>query len=119
MRIQNERRGRLHHRGRSVPGGGCLLDQENDTAFRALSYLDLVAGFTDQIGDVDHRERIGAVNFQEIARRDRLQRLARFKCRQGAFETGKIELCRVHTCEHGEARTQRQHSVFERSRTGQ
>src|ERR1700738_3043540 len=31
----------------------CLFDQEHDPAFRAFADLDLIAGFPDQIRDVD------------------------------------------------------------------
>jgi hypothetical protein len=49
-----------------------LFNQENDAALLACGDFDLVARFADQVRDVDHRQRIGAVHFQEITRRDRL-----------------------------------------------
>src|SRR4029079_460594 len=68
----------------------------HDAALRALRDLDLVAGFADQIGDVDHRQRVGAMHFEEVTGCDRLQRLTRLQCRQRAFEAGEIELRRGH-----------------------
>jgi len=59
---------------------------------RAFRDLDLIASFADQIGDIDNRQRIGAVNFQEIAGRERFQGFARLQCRQRTFETGEVEL---------------------------
>src|SRR5215217_5936244 len=73
-----------------------LLYKKNDAACHALGNLDLVAGFPDQIGNIDHRQWIGAVDFEEVARWDRLQRFARFQRRQRAFETGKIEFHSRH-----------------------
>ena len=62
-----------------------------------------VAGLANEVRDVDHRQRIGAEHFQPIAGRQRLQRLARLQRRQRAFQPGKIEFCRGHVVEHGEA----------------
>ena len=63
---------------------------------RAFGDLDLIAGFPDQVGDIDHRQRIGAVHFQKVARLQRLQRLSRLQCRQRTFEAGEVEFCRGH-----------------------
>src|SRR6202163_1772077 len=75
---------------------GLLFDQKYDPMFRALFDLDLIAGFLDQVWDIDHRQRIGAMNLQKVARRQRLQRLARLQGRQRTFEAGEIQLRRGH-----------------------
>jgi hypothetical protein len=36
------------------------------------------------------------VNFQEVTRLYRLQRLSRLQCGQRTFETGEVEFCRGH-----------------------
>src|SRR5215216_865503 len=92
-----------------------LLYKKNDAACHALGNLNLVAGFPDQIGNIDHRQWIGAVDFEEVARCDRLQRFARFQRRQRAFETGKIEFYSRHVPNHDEAEAQRQLSISSES----
>jgi hypothetical protein len=87
---------------------GGFFDQKNDSALGALCDLNLIAGFPDQIGDVDHRQRVGTANFQKIARRQRLQRLSRFQCRQRAFQSGEIEFCSGHGSIDGEGGSPRQ-----------
>ena len=71
-------------------------DQKNDLAFVALNDLDSVAGLADQVRDVDNRQRIGAMHFEEITRRGRFQRLARLERRQRTFESGQVEFCCGH-----------------------
>ena len=58
--------------------------------------LDLVAGLADQVRDIDHRQRIGAVNFQQVAGLQRLQRLARLQRRQRTFQAGEVECGLCH-----------------------
>ena len=70
----------------------CFFNHEHDSVVRTFRDLDLVAGFADQIGDIDDRQRIGAANFQEIAGRERFQGFARLQCRQRTFETSEVEL---------------------------
>ena len=60
-------------------------------SLRALGDLDLVAGLLDQGRDIDRRQRIGAMDLEKIAGRQRLQRLPRLQGRQGAFEAGKVK----------------------------
>src|SRR3569833_3895572 len=43
-----------------------LLDQEHDAGLAAFGYLDLVAGLADQIGDIDHGQRIGAMHLKPV-----------------------------------------------------
>ena len=52
---------------------------------------DLIAGFTNQIGNVDARQRIGAAHLQVLANGDALECLARLQGGQGAFEAGEIK----------------------------
>ena len=73
-----------------------FLYQENDARVGALGDLDLVAGFADQIRNIDHRQRIGAQHFQPVAGYQRLQRLARLQGWQRAFQAGEIEFCGGH-----------------------
>src|SRR5437667_2236384 len=74
----------------------CFFDHENDPLRSAFSDLDLVAGILNQIWNVDHRERIGTVDLQQVARLQGLQRLARFERRQRALQSGEIEFGRPH-----------------------
>jgi len=73
-----------------------FFDQEHDALLVAFGDLHLVAGFPDQVRNIDHRQRISAVNFEEITGRNRLQRLARFQRRQRTFQAGEIECCLGH-----------------------
>src|SRR4051812_19213816 len=57
------------HKGPALRRSISLFDQEHDSMFRAPGDLDLIAGLPDQVGNVDHRQRIGAVNFQKGPRR--------------------------------------------------
>ena len=52
---------------------------------------DLIAGFTNQIGNVDARQRICAAHLQLLANGDALEGLARLQGGQGAFEAGEIK----------------------------
>jgi hypothetical protein len=74
----------------------CFLDQKDDPLGVAFSDFNPIAGLPDQIGDIDDRERISAVDFKAITSFQRLQRLARLERRQRAFEPGQIELGRGH-----------------------
>ena len=44
---------------------------EHGLALAALDGLQAVANRPDQMGNVDHRKRIGAADFQPVARRQR------------------------------------------------
>jgi hypothetical protein len=44
--------------------------------FHAFGDFDLVADFPDQVRNVSHRQRIGAVDFQQVARLQRFQPFA-------------------------------------------
>src|SRR5262249_7524459 len=68
-----------------------FFDYEHDTLFAAFGDLDLVASFADQVRNVDHRQRIGTVNFKAIARLQRLERLARFERRQRTFQSRQVK----------------------------
>jgi hypothetical protein len=41
------------------------------------------------------RQRIGAVDFQQVARLQRFQRLSRLQCRQRTFQPGEVEFVAV------------------------
>ena len=65
--------------------------QEHDARLVALGDLHRVARLADQVRNVNHRQRIGAVHFELIARLQRFQRLARFQGGQRAFQPGEIK----------------------------
>lgn len=74
----------------------CLFDQEHDPLLRTFGDLELVPGLPDQIGDIDYRQRIGAMHFQKVAGLQRLQRLSRLQGGQRTFESGEVEFRRGH-----------------------
>src|SRR5258708_5189674 len=43
-----------------------LLDQKNNPAFAALGDLHLVSGLADEVGDIDHRQWIGAKHLKPV-----------------------------------------------------
>ena len=57
-------------RGRASRRAGNLFDQKHDPALGAFGNLNLIAGFPDQVRDIDHRQRVRAVNFQQGAGRE-------------------------------------------------
>ena len=65
----------------------------------AIGDLDPVAGLRDEMRDIDHRQRIGAVDFQPVSRLYRFQRFARFQRRQRAFQSSQVEFCDDHVGE--------------------
>jgi len=59
-------------------------EQENRRRASPRSEIStLSAGFPDQVGISIHRQRIGAVNFEEVAGRDRLNALRVFSAGSG------------------------------------
>jgi hypothetical protein len=46
--------------------GRLFFDHEHDLPFGLPGDIDFVAGFLNQIGDVDHRQWIGAQDFQNV-----------------------------------------------------
>ena len=79
--------------GRRLTG---FFDQEYNALPAALGDLDLVSGLADQIRNVDHRQRIGAMDFKAFARLQRFQRLARLERRQWTFQSSQIESGHTH-----------------------
>src|SRR6185312_16271073 len=75
-----------------------LCDQEHDAIVGARRDLDAVAGFLDQVRNIDHRQWIGAMDFQPVARFQRLERLSRFQRGQWTFQSGEIEPGGGHAC---------------------
>jgi len=82
----------------------CLIAACNDSPFDQKYYpvavargvLDAVSRFANEIGNVDRRQWVRAVDFEPITWPDRTERLARLKGWQGAFQTGEIKLYRCH-----------------------
>ncbi len=93
---------------RSSRGAVRLFDEEHDPARRLLGDRDLIAGFADEIGNVENRERIRAMDLQLIARHERLQRLARLQNRQRAIQPHQIEFLRSHAGQNDGADAYRQ-----------
>jgi hypothetical protein len=73
-----------------------LLDQKHDSALIALPDLDAVTGFADQTWNIDHRQRIGAANLQNVTQAQRFEGLSGLQRRQWAFEARQVEFNRGH-----------------------
>jgi hypothetical protein len=73
-----------------------FFDQKYDSALIAFADLNPVTGFADQIWNIDHRQRIGATNLQNVTQAQSLERLSRLQCGQRAFEARQVEFCRGH-----------------------
>ena len=79
------------------PGHGPAFgDDEDDLSVRLILAHDLVAGFPDEIWNIDGGERVGAAHLQLLANRHALERLAGFQGGQRAFEPGEIKQCHSH-----------------------
>ena len=72
------------------------LDQEYYPIAIPRDVLYAVCCFAYEVGNVDRRQWIRAVNFEPVTRSDRTKRLARLQGWQGTFQTGEIKLCRRH-----------------------
>jgi hypothetical protein len=73
-----------------------LFDQKYDFVLIALPDFDPVTGFADQIWNIDHRQRIGTANLQNVTQAQSLERLSGLQRRQRAFEARQVEFCRGH-----------------------
>src|SRR6202453_3611332 len=77
---------------------GCridLLDQKNDSSVVAFGDLDPVACLPDEVRDINDRQRVSAMNCQNVAGRYRRERFACLERGYRASETGEIKLdCR-------------------------
>jgi len=73
-----------------------LFDQEYDPTLITFRDLDAITGFLDQIGNIDHRQRIGTMYLQKVTQTERLERLSRLQRRQRAFKTRQVEFCNGH-----------------------
>jgi hypothetical protein len=82
------------YRRRRMTGG--FFDQKYDSALVAFRDLDPVTGLADQIGNVDHRQRIGTMYLQEVAQPKSLERLSRLQRRERTFKSRQVKLCRGH-----------------------
>jgi hypothetical protein len=77
-------------------GWGGFFDAEDDVVLATLDRLQPVARHSDQMGDVDLRQRVGAAHFKPIARRQGSQGLARLERRKRAFQPGQIQFSDGH-----------------------
>jgi molybdopterin molybdotransferase len=68
-----------------------LADAKNQNVFAARFVFQRIAGLTDQIGDVDFGQRIGAFDHQHGAGGQARQRLAGAQRRQRAFEAAQVD----------------------------
>jgi len=73
-----------------------LFDHEHDAFFSAFDDLDAIAGFPDQVRDIDDGQWVGAMHLQPVASNQRLQRFTRLQYRQRAFEPCQVELGHSH-----------------------
>jgi hypothetical protein len=72
------------------------FDQKYNAIAVPKGCLNAISGFANEIGNVDDGQRIGALDFQPIARFERAKRLAGLQSRQRTFESGKVEFGRRH-----------------------
>ncbi len=88
-RMWSKRRDELSY----VPdSGGDFFDPEDDVVLAALDRLQPVAAYSDQMRNVDDRERVCAAHFQPVSRRQGFQSLARLERRKRAFQSRQIQL---------------------------
>ena len=80
----------------STGRGPTFGDDEDDVSVRLMLAHDPIAGFPDEVGNIDGGERVGAMNLQLLANGDALEGLARLQGGQGAFEAGEIKQCDGH-----------------------
>ena len=73
-----------------------FFDQKYDPAFIAFRDLDQITGFADQIWNIDHRKRIGAMHLQKVTQPQSLERLSRLQRRQRAFKSRQVKFCCGH-----------------------
>jgi hypothetical protein len=73
-----------------------LFDQKYDPTVITFRDLNAITGFADQIGNIDHRQRIGTMDLQKVTQTKRLERLSRLQRRQRAFKTRQVEFCHGH-----------------------
>jgi hypothetical protein len=73
-----------------------FFDQKYDSALIAFRDFDPVTGFIGQIWNIDHRQRIGTANLQNVTRAQSLERLSRLQRGQWAFEARQVEFCHGH-----------------------
>ena len=73
-----------------------LFDQKYDPKLITFRDLNAITGFADQIGNIDHRQRIGTMDLQKVTQTKRLERLSRLQRRQRAFKSRQVKFCRGH-----------------------
>jgi len=71
-------------------------DDEDDLTVGLLLAHDLIAGFPDEIGNINPRERICAAHLQLVANGNTLEGLPRLQGGQGAFEAREIKQGHSH-----------------------
>ena len=89
-------------------GATSFFDEKYDSALGPLRGLEPVAGFADEIGNVDGGERIGATDLQEIAWPQQFQRFTRFQGWQGTIQSHQVKLCDRHAGDDGAGDLRRQ-----------
>jgi hypothetical protein len=79
-------------RAKQVAGfGSALADTEDEYIASTIGVLQVIPCFTDQVGDVDLREWIGAFDDDNVIRWQTRERLACPQRREGALEPAKIK----------------------------
>jgi hypothetical protein len=76
--------------------GNRFLDAEHRIALAALDGLQAVAERSNQMGNVDQRERVGAAHFQPLARSQGFEGFARLERGKGTFQSRQIQFGDSH-----------------------
>ena len=69
-----------------------LLDHEHDAVAVALRRFKTIPYLIEQIGNIDDRQWVGALDLEPLARPQGFQRLAGLERRQRAFQPRQVEL---------------------------
>jgi hypothetical protein len=102
--------------GGDRPNGSCrplhpfrpLSDYEHDGIGIVVGALDQISGGVDKIRDVDRSERIGAGDFEAIARSRSFQRFVRPQRGDRTFEAAQVEFPCCHRPSNGQMCSTRQ-----------
>src|SRR5690242_10775666 len=69
-----------------------LADTEQEAVLRAAAGEQLVAGFAQQVRDIDRGQRVGAFDHELVSRAQTAERLPRLQRGEGAFQPAEVEV---------------------------
>jgi hypothetical protein len=78
-------------RKNSVVAGLAFANAKNVNAVLAIRSFEVIAGFPDEIGNVNFGKRIRAFDVDDVIARQARKRLARSQCWKRAFQSAQVE----------------------------